>query len=169
VSGKVLTHHRQLPQAAHGVGRFPIRAKLYELPPAPLSKRRGAPRKKGHLIGAPKTLAQTAQGWEPHPSEAGAAIQAWSGLWHPVLLGRLLRVVVVRRHGLASAKRTGHRKPLPPVEALFTTDLSLSPQDLLAEYRDRWTVESSFEAAKGEVGLDHYEVRSWTGWHRHIT
>jgi SRSO17 transposase len=28
----------------------------------------------------------------------------------------------------------------------------------------RWTVESSFEAAKGEVGLDHYEVRSWTGW-----
>ena len=26
----------------------------------------------------------------------------------------------------------------------------------------RWTVESSFEAAKGEVGLDQYEVRSWT-------
>src|SRR3954449_12063569 len=26
-----------------------------------------------------------------------------------------------------------------------------------------------FEAAKGEVGLDQYEVRSWTGWHRHIT
>ena len=23
--------------------------------------------------------------------------------------------------------------------------------------------------AKGEVGLDQYEVRSWTGWHRHIT
>ena len=33
----------------------------------------------------------------------------------------------------------------------------------------RWTIESCFEAAKGEVGLDHYEVRSWTGWHRHIT
>jgi SRSO17 transposase len=33
----------------------------------------------------------------------------------------------------------------------------------------RWTIESSFEATKGEVGLDHYEVRSWTGWHRHIT
>jgi SRSO17 transposase len=33
----------------------------------------------------------------------------------------------------------------------------------------RWTVESGFEAAKGEVGLDHYEVRSWTGWYRHIT
>jgi SRSO17 transposase len=33
----------------------------------------------------------------------------------------------------------------------------------------RWAVEACFEAAKQEVGLDEYEVRSWTGWHRHIT
>jgi SRSO17 transposase len=33
----------------------------------------------------------------------------------------------------------------------------------------RWQVEDSFEAAKGEVGLDEYEVRKWEGWHRHIT
>jgi SRSO17 transposase len=33
----------------------------------------------------------------------------------------------------------------------------------------RWTIESGFEAAMGEVGLDDYEVRSWTGWYRHIT
>jgi SRSO17 transposase len=33
----------------------------------------------------------------------------------------------------------------------------------------RWAIEACFEAAKGEVGLDDYEVRSWTGWHRHIT
>ena len=33
----------------------------------------------------------------------------------------------------------------------------------------RWTIKACFEAAKGEVGLDQYEVRSWTGWHRHIT
>jgi SRSO17 transposase len=33
----------------------------------------------------------------------------------------------------------------------------------------RWTIERGFEAAKSEVGLDHYEVRSWTGWYRHIT
>jgi SRSO17 transposase len=32
-----------------------------------------------------------------------------------------------------------------------------------------WSIESLFEQAKGEVGLDHYEVRSWVGWHRHIT
>jgi SRSO17 transposase len=33
----------------------------------------------------------------------------------------------------------------------------------------RWTIESGFEEAKGEVGLDQYEVRSWTAWYRHIT
>jgi SRSO17 transposase len=33
----------------------------------------------------------------------------------------------------------------------------------------RWTVEESIQTAKGEVGLDHYEVRRWTGWYRHMT
>jgi SRSO17 transposase len=33
----------------------------------------------------------------------------------------------------------------------------------------RWAIEESFARAKGEVGLDHYEVRSWDGWYRHIT
>ena len=33
----------------------------------------------------------------------------------------------------------------------------------------RWHIESCFEAAKGECGLDEYEVRQWDAWHRHIT
>ena len=33
----------------------------------------------------------------------------------------------------------------------------------------RWRIEDGFAAAKGEVGLDHYEVRRWAGWHRHVT
>ncbi len=33
----------------------------------------------------------------------------------------------------------------------------------------RWAIEDGFEAAKGEVGLDEYEVRKWDGWYRHIT
>ena len=35
--------------------------------------------------------------------------------------------------------------------------------------QDRWAVEECFAEAKGEVGLDHYEVRKWDAWHRHIT
>ena len=33
----------------------------------------------------------------------------------------------------------------------------------------RWAIEECFELAKGDCGLDEYEVRSWTGWHRHTT
>ncbi|CDM89906.1 IS701 family transposase [Xenorhabdus bovienii] len=33
----------------------------------------------------------------------------------------------------------------------------------------RWEIESGFEETKGECGLDHYEVRRWQSWHRHIT
>ena len=30
-------------------------------------------------------------------------------------------------------------------------------------------IEECFEEAKGQVGLDQYDVRKWDGWHRHIT
>lgn len=33
----------------------------------------------------------------------------------------------------------------------------------------RWAIEACFEDAKEGVGLDHYEVRKWTAWYRHIT
>src|SRR4051794_33903695 len=33
----------------------------------------------------------------------------------------------------------------------------------------RWAIEETFQTAKSEVGLDHYQVRRWPGWYRHIT
>jgi SRSO17 transposase len=33
----------------------------------------------------------------------------------------------------------------------------------------RWQLEFCFESAKGQCGLDQYEVRTWDAWHRHIT
>ena len=33
----------------------------------------------------------------------------------------------------------------------------------------RWVIETEIQTAKGETGLDEYEVRSWPGWHHHIT
>jgi SRSO17 transposase len=35
--------------------------------------------------------------------------------------------------------------------------------------RQRHRIEEFFEAGNGEAGLDHYEVRSWVGWHHHMT
>ena len=32
----------------------------------------------------------------------------------------------------------------------------------------RWPVEIIFEEGKGELGFDHYETRSWLGWHHHM-
>jgi SRSO17 transposase len=41
--------------------------------------------------------------------------------------------------------------------------------DLARVAGTRWAIEEGFQRAKGEVGLDQYEVRRWEGWHRHIT
>jgi hypothetical protein len=64
------------------------------------------------------------------------------------------------------------RKLDEPDEMAFHLTLAPEGTDLATLVRvagTRWTIESCFEAAKGEVGLDEYEVRSWTGWHRHVT
>lgn len=33
----------------------------------------------------------------------------------------------------------------------------------------RWPIETAIEESKGHLGMDHYEVRSWLGWHHHMT
>src|SRR5438552_4428725 len=40
--------------------------------------------------------------------------------------------------------------------------------EMVAAIGARWHIEENFENAK-DLGLDHYEVRSFTGWYRHIT
>jgi hypothetical protein len=150
---------RQVPQAAHIGGRFPISATLYEVPPSPAPKRRGAPRTKGELIGSPEILAQTTQGWGPHPSEAGAEIQAWCGLWHAVLPGRLVRGVVLRRQGKPAPTQRGHRKPPPAIAALFTTDLPLSADEIVCAYGHRWAVEIPLRDRNAFAGLGQDQCR----------
>ncbi len=41
--------------------------------------------------------------------------------------------------------------------------------ELIGVAGQRWQIEVAFEGAKGEVGLDEYEVRLWQAWYRHIT
>jgi SRSO17 transposase len=51
---------------------------------------------------------------------------------------------------------------------VFTpTDTTLA--EIVRAIGARWTIEEVFKLAKRQVGLDQYEVRSWTGWHRHAT
>ena len=50
---------------------------------------------------------------------------------------------------------------LPPAKPRLKTLARVAGQ--------RGQIEQAFQAAKGECGLDHYEVRHWQGWRRHIT
>lgn len=75
------------------------------------------------------------------------------------------------------ADHSGHhwlliRRNITTGDLAFYRCYAPTPMPLLALVRIagvRWAVEESFQAAKGQVGLDHYQVRTWTGWHRHIT
>jgi len=48
-------------------------------------------------------------------------------------------------------------------------DLPVAEETLAQRTAARWPVERGIEECKGEVGLDHYEVRGWVGWHHHVT
>ena len=52
----------------------------------------------------------------------------------------------------------------------YTYAPSGTPLKTLVEVAgSRWAIEECFEQAKQETGLDEYEVRTWAGWHRHVT
>ncbi|MGI8462599.1 MAG: IS701 family transposase [Solirubrobacterales bacterium] len=83
-----------------------------------------------------------------------------------------------------AANRSEKRTPWPPREEWLLaewpegeeapTDYWLSnlpgdaePERLARLARLRWKVELDYRQLKGELGLDHYEGRSWLGWHHH--
>jgi SRSO17 transposase len=41
--------------------------------------------------------------------------------------------------------------------------------ELVRLARSRWRVEQDYRELKGALGLDHFEGRSWAGWHHHVT
>jgi SRSO17 transposase len=53
--------------------------------------------------------------------------------------------------------------------AMTNAASSVALADVVKARLKRHRVERVFEEAKGEVGLAHYEVRSWVGWHHHVT
>ena len=76
-----------------------------------------------------------------------------------------------------------NRLPGPRVWAIFRRSLTeptetkyylsnapvgITPRTLVDLSGQRWPIETIFEEAKGEVGMDHYETRTWVGWHHHM-
>ena len=71
----------------------------------------------------------------------------------------LKRVLLIRRH--IQTGECAYFRCLAPVGATGRQLAQVSGQ--------RWTIESCFQCAKGETGLDHYEVRNYEGWYRHVS
>ncbi len=87
----------------------------------------------------------------------GPAVSAGLG---PILPAGFERWVLVRR---------SLKDPTDLAYYLAFAPSSTTLSEVVRAAGSRWAIEVAFEMAKGEVGLDHYEVRSWVGWYRHIT
>ena len=53
--------------------------------------------------------------------------------------------------------------------ALSNAPPEVGLRELVGVRAHRFWIESALESSKGEAGLAHYEVRSWVGWHHHMT
>jgi SRSO17 transposase len=108
-----------------------------------------------------------------------------SSRWRKVKLGdgsKGPRVVRVLETWVQAKDKDGGSGPRERLVVLRTIDrapevwytLSYAPDEVSVEqvvlaHARRHGVEEVLQAGKGEVGLAHYEVRSWVGWHHHMT
>lgn len=57
-----------------------------------------------------------------------------------------------------------------PTKFFFTTlPRRLSKKKIVRTIKERWRTERAYQELKGELGLDHFEGRSFTGWHHHVS
>ncbi len=71
-------------------------------------------------------------------------------------------------HGLL-VRRSIEERPEHAYYRFYAPTNKATLESLVQVAGQRWQIEQAFQAAKGECGLDHYEVRHWQGWYRHIT
>ena len=78
----------------------------------------------------------------------------------PALRAGWVHAVLARRH-LERTDQVAYYLVYAPAETPL--------EEIVRAAGARWTIEDAFKLAKGQVGLDQYEVRSWHGWYRHVT
>jgi SRSO17 transposase len=104
------------------------------------------------------------EGWRRRSCGEGAQgprVYDWAWIpLRPALREGWVHGVLLRRH-LERPEEVAHYLTY----ATVGTDL----KELVRVAGARWSIDDLFKLAKGQVGLDQYEVRSWQGWYRHIT
>ena len=138
------------------------------------------------LVGSRPTATQGARGARGTGTAPGRSARRGGAPdgWHPCLItegsqGPLVAGFACQR---GVAVRTG--LPGPDVGIIFRRAVGDNPElkvylsnapvhtpiaALVRVAGMRWLIETAFEESKGGLGLDHYEVRSWLGWHHHRT
>jgi SRSO17 transposase len=91
----------------------------------------------------------------------GPRLYDWAEIRFPVASPEGWRHGMLARRSLSDPTELAYYRVFAPEGATLA--------ELAAVAGTRWTIEMGFERAKGEVGLDEYEVRRWDAWHRHIT
>jgi SRSO17 transposase len=61
----------------------------------------------------------------------------------------------------------GEAKPAKFI--LTTLPRRMTKKQIVRIVKERWRTERAYEELKGELGLDHFEGRSFPGWHHHIS
>ena len=141
----------------------------------PTSGRRGRPRRKPLGAGTPLSVAQVSQRWTQ---------ETWQRVtWREGTKGQMTSRFAAARvlpshsyqHGGTKENTLWLLAEWPEDEAYPTKfwlanlpgDTSLLSLVRLAKIR--WWIEQGYQQLKDELGLDHYEGRSWIGWHHHVT
>ena len=91
----------------------------------------------------------------------GSRVYDWAaGRYGAATEQGLTRWLLVRRRVEDPTDRAYYLCAAPP---------DATGQDLAVAAGQRWAIETCFQTAKQQAGLDEYEVRSWIGWYRHVT
>jgi SRSO17 transposase len=120
----------------------------------------------GLLQTDPAALAESlpVEAWAAHAAGEGSKglrLYDWARIALPWVVDEgFERWLLIRR-----SRRDGQDRAYYLVFAPAGTQLA----ELAGAAGLRWTIEECFQRAKEELGLDHCEVRSWHGWHRHMT
>ena len=75
--------------------------------------------------------------------------------------------LVDRGHWLLA--RRSHTDPADIAYYVCFGPTDTTAEELVRVAGSRWAIEESFQTAKNETGLDHYQVRGYEAWYRHIT
>jgi len=135
------------------------------------------------LLGRPRVRARVKLDAPPAQELRELAARSPQTKWQRLTIQEGSKGPMVADFAWLRVTTVRNRLPGPRVWAIFRRSLStptetkyylsnapvgLAPHTMADLSGQRWPVETIFEEAKGEVGMDHYETRTWVGWHHHM-